>query len=63
MIYIVELFPFQSTVVTWKMKAPEKKPLVAREALDEYRSKVVKGSAKKKIEPIKSLSEFQSTDA
>lgn len=49
-----------STVVTWKMKAPEKKPLVAREALDEYRSKVVKGAAKKKIEPIKSLSEFQS---
>jgi catenin alpha len=49
-----------SSVVTWKMKAPEKKPLVAREHLDEYRSKVVKGSRGKRIEPIKTLSEFQS---
>ena len=49
----------QSPVVTWKMKAPEKKPLVARENPDEIRAKVRKGAKKKGIEPIKALSEFQ----
>ena len=49
----------QSPVVMWKMKAPEKKPLVRRENLEEGRGKIRKGEQKKKIEPIKALSEFE----
>ena len=56
----VETFVFQSSIVTWKMKAPEKKPLVRKESLEDLRSKVRKGSQKVKIEPVKALSEFQS---
>lgn len=55
-----ETFVFQSSIVTWKMKAPEKKPLVRKESLEDLRSKVRKGSQKVKIEPVKALSEFQS---
>lgn len=51
---------FQSPIVVWKMKAPEKKPLVRREKPEEVRAKVRKGSQKKHIAPIKALSEFQS---
>ena len=47
----------------WKMKAPEKKPLVRRENPDELRSKVRKGAQKKKIEPIKALSDFMERDS
>ncbi|RWS14752.1 alpha-catenin-like protein [Dinothrombium tinctorium] len=49
-----------SPIVVWKMKAPEKKPLVRREKPEEARAKVRKGSQKKNIAPIKVLSEFQS---
>jgi len=49
-----------SPVVVWKMKAPEKKPLVRREKPEEARAKVRRGSQKKTIAPIKALSEFQS---
>ncbi|XP_064600603.1 catenin alpha-2-like isoform X2 [Liolophura sinensis] len=45
-------------VVLWKMKAPEKKPLVRREDPDERHAKVRKSARKKKIEPVKALSEF-----
>ena len=47
----------------WKMKAPEKKPLVRRERPDELRAKVQKGSRNKNIEPLKALSEFQERDS
>ena len=47
-------------IVVWKMKAPEKKPLVRREKPEEARAKVKRGSQKKSIAPIKALSEFQS---
>ncbi|XP_076372285.1 catenin alpha-like [Tachypleus tridentatus] len=50
-----------SPIVVWKMKAPEKKPLVRREKPEEVRAKVRKGSQKKNIAPIKALSEFHST--
>ncbi|OQR71434.1 catenin alpha-like [Tropilaelaps mercedesae] len=49
-----------SPIVVWKMKAPEKKPLVRREKPEEVRAKVRKGSQKKNITPIKALSEFHS---
>ena len=50
----------QSPIVVWKMKAPEKKPLVRREKPEEVRAKVRKGSQKKHLTPIKALAEFQS---
>lgn len=50
----------QSPIVVWKMKAPEKKPLVRPEKPEEVRAKVRKGSQKKVQNPIKALSEFQS---
>ncbi|KAL6262972.1 catenin alpha isoform X1 [Pogonomyrmex barbatus] len=58
-------YPRQSTVtyspiVIWKMKAPEKKPLVRPERPEEVRAKVRKGSQKKVQNPIHALSEFQS---
>lgn len=49
-----------SPIVVWKMKAPEKKPLVRREKPEEVRAKVRKGSQKKHISALKALSEFQS---
>lgn len=50
----------QSPIVVWKMKAPEKKPLVRPEKPEEVRAKVRKGSQKKLENPIHALSEFQS---
>ncbi|XP_014261081.1 catenin alpha isoform X4 [Cimex lectularius] len=50
----------QSPIVVWKMKAPEKKPLVRPEKPEEVKAKVRKGSQKKVQNPIKALSEFQS---
>ncbi|XP_050434703.1 catenin alpha isoform X3 [Adelges cooleyi] len=47
-------------LVVWKMKAPEKKPLVRPEKPEEVRAKVRKGSQKIVQNPIKALSEFQS---
>uniref|UniRef100_A0A8D9BSI9 Catenin alpha n=1 Tax=Cacopsylla melanoneura TaxID=428564 RepID=A0A8D9BSI9_9HEMI len=51
---------YSSPIVVWKMKAPEKKPLVRPEKPEEVRAKVRKGSQKKVQNPIKALSEFQS---
>lgn len=51
---------YQSPIVVWKMKAPEKKPLVRPEKPEEVRAKVRKGSQKKVQNPIHALSEFQS---
>ena len=41
------------------VQAPEKKPLVRREAPEEIRAKVRKGSQKKHASPIKVLSDFE----
>ncbi|XP_042242090.1 catenin alpha-like isoform X8 [Homarus americanus] len=49
-----------SPIVVWKMKAPEKKPLVRREKAEEVRAKVRKGSQKKPVSALKALAEFQS---
>lgn len=56
----IPLSPRQSPIVVWKMKAPEKKPLVRREKPEEVRAKVRKGAQKKHLTPIKALAEFQS---
>uniref|UniRef100_A0A2M3Z2A8 Putative alpha-catenin n=1 Tax=Anopheles braziliensis TaxID=58242 RepID=A0A2M3Z2A8_9DIPT len=53
-----------SPIVVWKMKAPEKKPLVRPEKPEEVRAKVRRASQKKTQNPVHALSEFQSpTDA
>ena len=50
----------QSPLVVWKMKAPEKKPLVRRENPHEVKARVRRGSQKRSPAPIKVLAEFQS---
>ncbi|KAK3861083.1 hypothetical protein Pcinc_032910, partial [Petrolisthes cinctipes] len=52
----------QSPIVVWKMKAPEKKPLVRRERAEEVRAKVRKGSHKKPVSALKALAEFHGPD-
>ena len=47
----------------WRMKAPEKKPLVRKEDAKELRSQIRKSAVKKNIEPVKALSEFQEIDS
>ncbi|KAG8591099.1 hypothetical protein GDO81_000024 [Engystomops pustulosus] len=49
--------------VSWKMKAPEKKPLVKREKPEEYQTRVRRGSQKKHISPVQALSEFKAMDS
>ena len=49
-------------IVVWKMRAPEKKPLVRRDAPEEVRAKVRRGSQKKPANPMKALAEFQGPD-
>ncbi|NWY93845.1 CTNA3 protein, partial [Loxia curvirostra] len=46
-------------VVMWRMKAPEKKPLIKREKPEEIYAAVRKGSAKKIIHPVQVMSEFR----
>ncbi len=46
-------------IVQWRMKAPEKKPLVISAKPQEVTSRVRKASQKKKVEPIRELNEFQ----
>lgn len=61
--FLVLLLP-QSPIVVWKMKAPEKKPLVRPEKPEEVRAKVRRASQKKTQNPVHALSEFTSpTDA
>ncbi|XP_063372113.1 catenin alpha [Cydia amplana] len=49
-----------SPIVVWRMKAPEKKPLVRPEKPEEVRAKVRRGSQKKQPSPVHALAEFQS---
>ncbi|XP_055332625.1 catenin alpha-like [Paramacrobiotus metropolitanus] len=49
-----------SPIIVWRMRAPDKKPLVKREKPEESKAKVRRGSQKKTVAPIKALSEFQS---
>ncbi|XP_052252345.1 catenin alpha-2-like isoform X1 [Dreissena polymorpha] len=51
----------KKTIVAWKMKPPEKKPLVRREEGRDY-GRISKSAGKKNIEPIKALSDFQEVD-
>uniref|UniRef100_A0A7M4EEM4 Catenin alpha 3 n=1 Tax=Crocodylus porosus TaxID=8502 RepID=A0A7M4EEM4_CROPO len=46
-------------VVMWRMKAPEKKPLIKREKPEEIYAAIRKGSAKKSIHPVQAMSEFR----
>jgi catenin alpha len=51
-------FLFQP-VVQWKMRLPEKKPLVLLDRQNEPNSRTKKSTAKKRLEPLHVLSEFQ----
>ncbi|KAG5852983.1 hypothetical protein ANANG_G00068310 [Anguilla anguilla] len=50
--------------ISWKMKAPEKKPLVKREKHDDGQTNKVKRSSQKKhVNPVQALSEFKAMDS
>uniref|UniRef100_A0A674CS03 Catenin alpha-1 n=2 Tax=Salmo trutta TaxID=8032 RepID=A0A674CS03_SALTR len=50
--------------ISWKMKAPEKKPLVKREKQeDSSNNKVKRSSHKKHVNPVQALSEFKAMDS
>uniref|UniRef100_A0A8C8M2M9 Catenin alpha-1 n=1 Tax=Oncorhynchus tshawytscha TaxID=74940 RepID=A0A8C8M2M9_ONCTS len=50
--------------ISWKMKAPEKKPLVKREKQEDgSNNKVKRSSQKKHINPVQALSEFKAMDS
>lgn len=48
--------------VSWKMRAPEKKPLVKREKNDDIH-KVKRSSQKRHVSPVQALSEFKAMDS
>lgn len=54
--------PKQSPIVVWKMKAPEKKPLVRPEKPEEVRARVRRASEKKTQNPVHALAEFTSSN-
>lgn len=47
--------------VVWRVKAPEKKPLIRRENPDEVRAKVRKAAGVSLADPSKVLSDFESS--
>ena len=49
-------------LVVWKMKAPEKKPLVRREGPEDMKGKVRKGSQRKQTNPFQMLNDFEGLD-
>uniref|UniRef100_A0A8C5HUT2 Catenin alpha-1 n=1 Tax=Gouania willdenowi TaxID=441366 RepID=A0A8C5HUT2_GOUWI len=50
--------------ISWRMKAPEKKPLVKREKQDDGQTNRVKRSSQKKhVNPVQALSEFKAMDS
>ena len=48
-----------SPIVVWKMRTPEKKPLVRREPPEEFRARIRRGASTKQTSPLKALSEFE----
>ena len=50
-----------SSLVVWRMKAPEKKPLVRREAPEEVKAKIRKGTGVSQTSPSKVLSDFENS--
>uniref|UniRef100_A0A8C8RMJ4 Catenin alpha 3 n=1 Tax=Pelusios castaneus TaxID=367368 RepID=A0A8C8RMJ4_9SAUR len=46
-------------VVMWRMKTPEKKPLIKREKPEEIYAAVRRGSAKKRMHPAQAMREFR----
>lgn len=52
-------FFFLKPIVQWKMRLPEKKPLVLIDRQNEQNSRIKKDTAKRRLEPLHILSEFQ----
>lgn len=53
---------FQSPILVWKMKLPEKKPLVRIDKPEELRRVVRRASQRRIDNPVNILLEFQSTN-
>ncbi|XP_071947056.1 catenin alpha-2-like [Antedon mediterranea] len=51
-----------SPIVSWKIRPPEKKPLVQKKNLENSQSNVRRGNKKAKINPVQALSEFKGKD-
>ncbi|XP_042159492.1 catenin alpha-1 [Oncorhynchus tshawytscha] len=49
--------------ISWKMKAPEKKPWSREKQEDGSNNKVKRSSQKKHINPVQALSEFKAMDS
>lgn len=45
-------------IVQWRMKVPSKKPLVAKDRLEEMRGPIRRSARVRQVEPIKELSQF-----
>jgi hypothetical protein len=58
-IRLILLFFLLQPVVQWKMRLPEKKPLVLLDRQNESNSRTKKSTVKKRLEPLHVLSEFQ----
>lgn len=50
-----------TTIVKWKVKAPEKKPLVRRERPGEAWTRIQRASRKRNIAPLRALNDFSSS--
>jgi len=48
-----------SSLVQWKMRLPEKKPLIPSDRHNEHDTRAKQIAAKKRLEPIHLLSQFQ----
>ena len=48
-----------SPIVVWKMRTPEKRPLVLREHPEDFRARIRHGASTKQTSPVKALSEFE----
>ena len=53
------LFFLLKPIVQWKMRLPEKKPLILTDRQNESNSRAKKSTVKKRLEPLHVLSEFQ----
>jgi len=55
-----DLFEFQP-IVQWKMRLPEKKPLVLADRQNDSNAHVKPSTTKKRLEPLRVLSEFHNS--
>jgi catenin alpha len=54
--------PTAPPVVVWRMKTPEKLPLVRREAPEEFRARIKRAAPREQTSPMRALDEFHELD-